>query len=79
MTDRSPIRRGPLVSWFLGKTVKWFEVLAVILLVGAVYLPGLDRVRFHGDESGRPPFPPYVKGVLGEDGLFRPTSREIND
>ncbi len=31
---------------------------------------------FHGDETSRPPFPPYVKGVMTSDG-FSPYSRRV--
>ena len=38
----------------------------------------LRDLTFHGDETGRPPFPPYVRGYLGADDIFRPASRRVN-
>ncbi len=35
-------------------------------------------LSFHGDETGRAPFPPYVQGRLGDDGVFRPASRAVS-
>lgn len=32
---------------------------------------------FQPDRTGRPPFPPYLKGYLTKEGEFRPTSRTI--
>ena len=32
---------------------------------------------FHGDQTGRPPFPPYVRGYLIKGGEFRPLSRKV--
>lgn len=37
----------------------------------------LVDASFHGDETGRAPFVPYVRGFMDEDGVFRPASREI--
>lgn len=42
--------------------------------------PGWLELRdgsFHGDQTGRPPFPPYVKGYRGPDGSFRPSTRQV--
>ncbi len=38
----------------------------------------LADLSFHGDETGRAPFAPYVQGRLGDDGVFRPASREVS-
>ncbi len=38
----------------------------------------LADLSFHGDETGRAPFPPYVRGMLGDDDVFRPLSREVS-
>ncbi len=38
----------------------------------------LADLSFHGDETGRAPFPPYIRGMLGGDGVFRPASREVS-
>ncbi len=32
---------------------------------------------FQPDRTGRPPFPPYVKGYLTPQGEFRPSSRNV--
>jgi hypothetical protein len=32
---------------------------------------------FHGDQTSRPPFPPYVRGYLTKSGEFRPLSRKV--
>jgi len=32
---------------------------------------------FQPDRTGRPPFPPYVKGYLTPQGEFRPSSRSV--
>lgn len=32
---------------------------------------------FHGEQTGRPPFPPYVKGYMTPQGEFRPASRKV--
>lgn len=43
--------------------------------------PGWMELRdasFHGAQTSRPPFPPYIDGFLAIDGTFRPTSREVN-
>ncbi len=37
----------------------------------------LRDLTFHGDETGRAPFAPYFQGRLGDDGVFRPASREV--
>jgi len=37
----------------------------------------LSDGSFHGDQTGRSPFPPYVKGFMGADGTFRPSSRSV--
>jgi hypothetical protein len=47
--------------------------------LGAEGHPGwleLSNGRFYGDETGRPPFKPYVKGYRSADGRFRPSSRD---
>jgi len=33
---------------------------------------------FHGAQTGRPPFPPYVEGLLTKDGTFSPGSRTVH-
>ncbi|MBN2358037.1 MAG: hypothetical protein JXR83_01200 [Deltaproteobacteria bacterium] len=33
---------------------------------------------FHGDQTSRPPFPPYVRGYMTKGGEFRPLSRRVN-
>ncbi len=38
----------------------------------------LGDLTFHGDETGRAPFPPYVQGRLGDDGAFHPASRDVS-
>lgn len=48
--------------------------------LGETGSPGWLELRdgtFHGDQTGRPPFPPYVRGVRTPDGEFRPSSRSI--
>lgn len=43
-------------------------------------MPGWLEVAdgsFHGDQTARPPFPPFIRGVQSSSGEFRPTSREI--
>lgn len=43
--------------------------------------PGWLELRdgsFHGDQTGRPPFPPYVRGYQTPDGDFRPSSRTVH-
>jgi len=32
---------------------------------------------FHGDQTSRPPFPPYVRGYLTKSGEFHPLSRKV--
>ena len=33
--------------------------------------------KFHGDQTARPPFPPYIRGYRSPSGEFRPASREV--
>lgn len=32
---------------------------------------------FHGDQTARPPFPPFVRGFRTPGGDFRPSSRKV--
>ncbi|MEW5850083.1 MAG: hypothetical protein AB2A00_14940 [Myxococcota bacterium] len=38
----------------------------------------LNDGSFHGDQTARPPFPPYIKGYRTREGEFRPKSRLVN-
>ncbi|MEE8410550.1 MAG: hypothetical protein V3T05_13185 [Myxococcota bacterium] len=48
--------------------------------LGEAGSPGWMELRdgsFHGAQTSRPPFPPYIEGYLEADGTFRPKSREV--
>ncbi len=38
----------------------------------------LADLSFHGDETGRAPFPPFVQGRMGDDSVFWPASRDVS-
>jgi hypothetical protein len=48
--------------------------------LGDVGSPGWMELRdggFHGEQTSRPPFPPFVKGFMTKDGEFRPSTRTV--
>ncbi len=48
--------------------------------LGEAGAPGwveLGERRFVGAQTGRPPFPPYLEGMIDAEGIFRPTSRAL--
>lgn len=49
-------------------------------LLGEAGQPGwmeLSSGTFYGDQTGRPPAPPYLRGYREPSGTFRPASRTV--